>query len=40
MRHINIAVAVETLLDIEDLLPRGVMVLPAEGVDDAIGFLI
>jgi hypothetical protein len=30
----------ETLLGVEDLLPRGVVVLPAEGVDDVIGFLI
>jgi hypothetical protein len=39
-RHIDTAVTAETLLGVKDLLPRGVMVLLAEGVDDAIGFLI
>jgi hypothetical protein len=39
-RHIDVAVAAETLLGVEDLLPRGVVFLPAEGVDDAVGFLI
>jgi hypothetical protein len=39
-RHTNVAVAAETLLGVEDLLSRGVVVLPAEGVDDAVGFLI
>jgi hypothetical protein len=38
--YTNVAVAAETLLGVKDLLPRGVMVLPAEGVDDSIGFLI
>jgi hypothetical protein len=38
--HINIVIAAETLLDVEDLLPRGVVVLLAEGVDDVVGFLI
>jgi hypothetical protein len=39
-RYTNAAVATETLLDVKDLLPRGVVVLPAEGIDNAIGFLI
>jgi hypothetical protein len=30
----------ETLLGVKDLLPRGVIVLPAEGIDNAISFLI
>jgi hypothetical protein len=39
-RYIDIAVAAETLFGVEDLLPRGVVVLLAEGVDDAVSFLI
>jgi hypothetical protein len=38
--HTDIAIAAETLLGVEDLLPRGVIVLPVEGIDDVISFLI
>jgi hypothetical protein len=39
-RHTNIAVVAETLLSVKDLLSRGVIVLPAEGVNNIVGFLI